>query len=266
MVSGPPRPLRLGVVSYLNAAPLVYGLRDDPAFRLVMDVPARVGEALERGEIDVGLIPSVDYARGDYAIVPGIAVASRGPVRSVNLYHRGPLAAVRRVAVDASSHASAVLLRVLLHARLDHEPEYVTLPPDPRAMLAQADAALLIGDPALYFEGDHARLDLGEAWREDTALPFVFAFWAGRREALDDAVVARLQAAARAGLAALPAVAASYNGHGAGRALFNEAYLRENIVYTFGEGEVAGLREFYRRAHALGLLPRAAELRFHGRP
>jgi len=97
------RPLRLGVVSYLNAVPLVHGLEADPRFVLVRDVPSRVAERLHAGEIDLGMIPSVEYAAGDYAIVPGIAIASRGPVRSVMLLHRGPLAHIRRVAVDTSS-------------------------------------------------------------------------------------------------------------------------------------------------------------------
>jgi predicted solute-binding protein len=133
-------------------------------------------------------------------------------------------------------------------------------------MLELADAALVIGDPALYFEGDVARLDLGAEWTSRTGLPFVFAFWAGRPGVLAAGDVARLQTSLASGLAALPAIASSYNGHGAGQGPRNEAYLRSNIVYTLGEAEAAGLREFYRRAHALGLIPRVPELRFHGHP
>jgi chorismate dehydratase len=194
-----------------------------------------------------------------------VAVASRGEVRSVGLYHRRPLESLRRVAVDASSHTSGVLLRVLLHEALGREPEYVTRPPDLPAMLADADAALLIGDPALYYEGDVERWDLGSAWARSTGLPFVYAFWAGRAEAVTDHVVARLQDAGRHGRSELPRVASSYNGHGAGREAFNEAYLRDNIVYDFGPAEQAGLLAFYRRAKERGLLARVPELRFHGR-
>ncbi len=262
----PPHVVRLGAVGYLNAAPLVQGLSDDPLFEVVRDVPARVGEALEGGEIDLGLIPSIDYARGEYTIVPGLAVASRGEVRSVVLYHRRPLDALRRVALDASSHTSAALLRILLHERLGREPEYVTRPPDLPAMLADADAALLIGDPALYYEGELARWDLGTAWLESTGLPFVYAFWAGKAEAFGDEVVARLQAAGRRGLSELPRVASSYNGHGVGREAFNEAYLRRNIVYDFGPAEQAGLLAFYQRAKERGLIARVPALRFHGHP
>lgn len=257
---------RLGVVSYLNAMPLVYGLEGDPRFTLLRDVPSVVAELLHSGEIDLGMIPSVEYAAGDYAIVPGIAIGSRGPVRSVNLYHRGPLDAVRRVALDTSSRTSIALLKVLLHERLPHEPEYVNLPPSVPDMLEVADAALVIGDHALYFQGDVARLDLGEEWTARTGLPFVFAFWAGPRGAVDASDVGRLQEALAAGLLALPAIASSYNGFGSGRGPESESYLRSNIVYSLGEAELVGLLEFYRRAQRIGLIPSVPELRFHGDP
>ncbi|HVR69576.1 MAG TPA: menaquinone biosynthesis protein [Vicinamibacteria bacterium] len=257
-------PLRLGVVSYLNAAPTVHGLDRDPAFRLIRDVPSRVADLLHAGEVDLGLIPSIEYAAGDYAIVPGVAIGSRGPVRSVNLFHRVPLEAVRRVALDVSSRTSVALARVLLHERLGRDPEYVPSAPSVPAMLAGADAALVIGDHALYFEGPGDRLDLGAEWTARTGLPFVFAFWAGPAGVVTPAGVARLQAALAAGLDALGAIASSYNGLGASRAALNEAYLRGNIVYALGAAEAEGLREFYRRAHALGLVARVPELRFHG--
>ena len=146
-------PLRLGVVSYLNAAPTVHGLAGDPRFEIVRDVPSRIAARLHAGEIDLGLIPSIEYAEGDYAIVPGVAIASRGPVRSVMLLHRGPLDDIRRVAVDTSSRTSAALVRVLLRERLGRDPEYAPMPPDVPSMLNSADAALVIGDPALYYDG-----------------------------------------------------------------------------------------------------------------
>ena len=264
MVNERLNPLRLGVVSYLNAMPLVHGLERDPRFALVREVPSRVAEMLHAGEVDLGMIPSVEYAAGDYAIVPGIAIASRGPVRSVNLFHDRPLDRVRRVALDASSRTSVALAKILLRERLGHDPEYLTMGPPVEGMLAAADAALVIGDPALYFRGEAERLDLGEEWQARTGLPFVFAFWAGRPGVVDAAGIDRLQQALRAGRAALSEIAAQYNGLGAGRGAESEAYLRRNIVFDLGEQELAGLREFYRRAHALALIPRVPELRFHG--
>jgi chorismate dehydratase len=256
--------IRLGVVPYLNVAPIVHGLGRDDRFVMIRDVPSRIAERLHAGEIDVGMIPSIEYAAGEYAIVPGIAIGSRGTVRSVCLFHRIPLQRVRRVAVDASSRTSVALLKIILRERLRREPEYVTAPPSVSAMLDVADAALVIGDPALYFDGDVPRLDLGAAWRALTAVPFVYAFWAGRPGALQPADVARLQESLRTGLGELPVVAAQYNGLGAGRLRENEAYLRSNISYRLGVQELAGLEEFYRRAHVAGLLPRVPELRFYG--
>lgn len=256
-------PLRLGVVSYLNAVPLAYGLEDDPRFQLVRDVPSRIADRLHAGELDLGMIPSIEYARGDYAIVPGVAIGSRGPVRSVGLFHPLPLEEVRRVALDTSSRTSVALARVLLRERLGRDPEYAPMRPDLEAMLAAADAALLIGDPALDYQGDCPRLDLGAEWERQTGLPFVYAFWAGPRGALGARDVARLQEALRAGLASVGEIASRYNGHGRRSALY-ESYLRSNVAFGLGDAEAAGLREFFGRAHAAGLIERAPELSFHG--
>jgi len=264
--------LRLGVVSYLNAAPLVYGLERDPRYRLSLDVPSVVADQLHRGELDLGMIPAIEYAGGDYALVPGLAIGSRGPVRSVNLYYKGSLPNIRRVALDVSSRTSVALLKVLLRERLGRDPEYVTLAPSVPAMLEVADAALVIGDQALYFAraAEMERLDLGAEWQRSTGLPFVFAFWAGPLGPVTPADVARLQRALREGLAGAHEIAVGYvpNGGGAAsadpeRVRVNELYLTSTIVYSFGEAEASGLREFYRRAHAIGLIPRVPELQFH---
>jgi chorismate dehydratase len=259
------RPLRLGPVPYLNVAPIVHGLAGDARFRIEPDVPSRVAERLRAGELDLAMLPSIEYAARDYAIVPGIAIASRGPVRSVSLFHRTPLETVRCVAIDTSSLTSVALLRILLQERLGREPKYVPMPPDVSRMLEAADAALVIGDPALRFTGEAGRLDLGDEWTKRTGLPFVYAFWAGPPGIVTAEDVETLQASLRAGLASLGAIAAAYNGHGMGYAADNETYLRSNIVYDLGEGELQGLVEFYRRARTLGLISRVPELRFHGR-
>jgi chorismate dehydratase len=258
--------VRLGVVSYLNAEPLVSGLEGDPAFELVRDIPSRVAERLHSGDVQLGMIPSVEYARGDYALVPGVAIASNGPVRSVRLLLRRPLMEVRRVALDRSSRTSQALARVILRERLGRDPEYVEMGPDPALMLEVADAALVIGDPALYLELPGQSLDLGAEWTAATGLPFVYAFWAGRPGAIDAGGVRRLQAALEHGRSRLGTIAADYNGLGAGKAALGESYLRDNVVYRLGEEELSGLREFYARAFAQKLIPGVPELRFHGHP
>lgn len=256
--------VRLAAVSYLNAAPLVHGLETDPRFDVLRGVPSLVAERLHSGEADLGMIPSIEYARGDYAIVPEVAITSRGAVRSVELFLRKRLLDVRRVAVDSGSRTSVALLKLLLRERLGREPEYLAQPPDVARMLEGCDAALVIGDAALYYEGAAERMDLGEEWRALTGLPFVWAFWAGRKGALEAADVARLQRAQAEGLAALPEIARSWSDGDPARATLSEGYLRHNIAYALGPEERAGLREFHVRAHAAGLIPRVPELRLYG--
>jgi chorismate dehydratase len=255
--------LRLGAVSYLNARPLVHGLDSEPGVRLEGDVPSRVARRLHAGEVDLGMIPSIEYAFGRYDIVPGIAIGSRGPVRSVSLYLARPLEDVRRVALDTSSRTSVTLVKVLLRERLGRDPEYVPMAPALVDMLAVADAALLIGDPALDEASGITRLDMGEEWTRLTGLPFVYAFWAGPRGVVTPAGVARLRTALDEGLAAVPGIAAAYANGRPERAPAYESYLNTNVVYRLGNEEIAGLMEFYRRAHALDLAPTHPELSFH---
>ena len=259
--------LRLGAVSYLNVEPLIYGLDHDQRFSVESDVPSRIADRLRAGDIDLGMIPSIEYAGGDYWIVPGVGIASEGAVRSVLLFHRGRLDEVKRVAVDTSSRTSIALLRVLLAERLGREPEYLPHPPDLDEMLGVADAALLIGDAALYAEIDLTPVDLGTAWTDATTLPFVWAFWAGRAGLVDARDVGRLQRALDEGLQAIPRIASTYNDReGRSHEDLNETYLRSHIVFRVGDRERAGLEEFYRRAHRLRLLENVPALRFYEHP
>jgi chorismate dehydratase len=268
-MSGHSPSLRLGVVPYLNVAPLIWGLDADPRFEIVRDRPARLVERLLAGEIDLGTIPSAEYPRAELASVRGIAIGSRGAVRSVRFFHRKPIEEIRRVALDWSSRSSSTLLRILLRARLGREPEYVERPPALAEMLEEADAALLIGDAALYADSSVADLDLGAEWEALTGRPFVYAFWAGLPGAVGGADGARLQAAVRGGLAALSEIACRYAaaGNGTGvdraRAALNETYLREHVRYGLEAEAQAGLEEFYARAFAQGLIPRVPTLRFY---
>ncbi len=251
------RVARLGAVDYLNARPLVYGLelRTD-LFSLRFDVPSKCAALLHEGSIDVGMIPSIEYLRGrDYRIVPGLGIISDGPVASVALFTTRPLDAVRSIAADTSSRTSYALLRILCMERFGIDPDFQPMAPDPEAMLHRCDAALLIGDPALFL--DHQRLgankiDLGEEWKALTALPFVWAFWAGRHDALSrDAVDALIDARDR-GVTASDEIAATYRGPE--RAARGRSYLRENIQYTLGSREQAGLMKYYELAEQHGVV------------
>ena len=257
---------RLGAVEYLNARPLVYGLelRND-LFSLRFDVPSKCAALLHEGSIDVGMIPSIEYLRGrDYLIVPGVGIVSDGPVASVALFTTIPVSAIRSIAADTSSRTSNALLRVLCLERFGIDPEFQPMAPEPEKMLRRCDAALLIGDPALFL--DHERLgaekvDLGAEWTAMTGLPFVWAFWAGRAGVLSAAAVQALAGARDAGVAASGSIAAAYCGPD--RVARGQAYLRDNIRYALAEREQAGLRKYYELAHLHGVVDRVAPLLFY---
>jgi chorismate dehydratase len=268
--------VRLGAVGYLNARPLVYGLDRAPEFALRFDVPSRCATLLHEGGIDVGLIPSIEYlhrgradnAVGGYHIVPDLAIASRGPVASVAIYTKKPIADVRSIVMDTSSRTSVALVRVLCARAFRIQPEIHARPPDLRAMLIDADAALIIGDNALFMEAGVAQLalekiDLGDAWTKMTGLPFVYAFWAGRPGALTASQVDALRTARDTGVARASEIAASYCPGEPAREAIAAGYLRDNIKYGFGRDERAGLDLFFRYAAEAGAVESAGELRFY---
>jgi chorismate dehydratase len=265
-------PIRVGAVSYLNAKPLYYGLCEQlPQVRLVMDVPSRLAEQLAAGELDVALIPSVEYLRGatrGYEIIPGFAIAAHGPVRSVKLFSRVPWHSVERLALDAGSRTSQVLARIWLDARHGVRPEQVEeLPPGVSALESSADAVLLIGDRAMRVPSApfHDVVDLGEAWHTLTGLPFVFGLWVARRGLdLGDLPDALEQSRAR-GLSQADSLARL---HGPRLGLdFTTCYdyLTRIISYNLGELEIAGLSRFAAMAASLGLAPEGVNLVFHRR-
>ena len=257
--------IRLGAVGYLNARPLVYRLDRSPNFSLRFDIPSKCAELLHGGDIDVGLIPSIEYLRGKpMAIVPDIAIASRGAVTSVMLYTTRPIDQVGSIAMDTSSRTSVALVRVLCAKLFKIAPTFEPLGPNLETMLASHDAALLIGDPALFEPraASHDVIDLGETWFRFTGLPFVYAFWAGRPDALTPAHVKELQDTRDRGLANADEVAREYLKDAPERHELGARYLRENIKYYLGDEEKAGLEQFYRYAAEIGVAPRGA-VRFY---
>jgi chorismate dehydratase len=239
---------------------LTYGLEGSAAFDLRFDPPSKCAELLHAGTIDIGMIPSIEYCRGpEYSIVPGMGIMSEGDVASVALFATKPLDQVRTIAADTSSRTSNGLLRILCAERFGIEPEFMPMGPNPAEMFAACDAALIIGDPALYLDpAAHGvqKIDLGAEWTAVTGLPFVWAFWAGRPDALEPAHVQALTDARDRGVAASDEIADDYCGPK--RAELGRRYLRDNIYYQLGEREEAGLRRYYELAakHALIDAPR----------
>jgi chorismate dehydratase len=259
-------PVRLGAVSYLNTLPLVWGLERSPSFDVRFDVPSRCAALLHAGSIDVGLIPVIEYLRGsDYRVVPGPALASRGAVASVALFTPRAIADVRSVAVDTSSRTSAALVRVLCKRLFRIAPVYEAVDPDPDLMLSRCDAALIIGDNALFLDHSSSgieKIDLGEAWFRMTGLPFVYAFWAGREGAINQDEVRLLQRARDEGVMCTAEIARRYSGGDERRRAIAEPYLRQNMKYDLGEDERAGVEAFYAYAAETEAGPSPQPLRF----
>ncbi|MDE0142956.1 MAG: menaquinone biosynthesis protein [Caldilineaceae bacterium] len=260
------KPIRVGCVEYLNARPLWHGLGKHPdLFSLKYAVPSRVSSWLHNGEVDLALVSSIEYTP-QYRVVPGAAVTSNGPVGSVAAFSRIPLTRARSVALDDSSRTSAALMRILCAEWFDIEPEFVTMSPDLPAMLQRCDAALLIGDRALFV--DHVGMglrkhDLCEEWRGMTRLPFVFAFWTGLPDALTPAHLQAVRDSRRNGVTALDDIACAHYPNNETLAATGRAYLHKNIQYRFDVDCFASLRRFYNSASRLGIIQQAQPVLFY---
>ena len=261
-----PVPLAIGGLDSLNAAPLQWGLARGRASRalplqLTLRTPAASAAALADGSADVALVPSIAVPLLPGArVVPGLAIAARRRVRSVLLLATRPLAALRTVAVDASSTTSVALLRILLARRFGAHPEFVPRAADATAMLRDHDAALLIADAALTASAPGVEAhDLATLWAEWTGLPFVFALWVVRDGVDAPGLEAALLDSRAEGLENLPALVSEFSarpGWPGGPAL--TAYLSELLHYALGPEEEASLARFYSEAGTLGLLPAIA--------
>jgi chorismate dehydratase len=199
-------------------------------------------------------------------VVPGVSIASRGAVDSVALFTRQPLERVASIALDVSSRTSASLVRLLCARYFGIAPAFVSAAPDLRAMLEAADAALLIGDPALFTDPalvDAEKIDLGAAWTAWTGLPFVWAFWAGRARAASPRVCRLLQDAKALGLAAVETIAARERPRDADAAARIARYLTTSIAYDLEGPFIDGLETFFDRLAAAGLVERRPALRFY---
>ena len=266
---GAPRRPRVGHIQFLNCLPLYWGLMRSGALidvELCKESPDRLNSALISGDLDVGPISLVEYLNhtGDLVLLPDLAVGSDGPVQSVNLVSTRPPAELDggRVALGSTSRTGALLAQLLLADRYEVRPRYFRCPPDLTGMLLEADAAVLIGDVALRAHHEAPRrglvvTDLGQAWREWTGLPMVFAVWAARRDFAErepgllkdvhDAFL-RSRALCLAELDEVAAAAARWEPYDAATLA---AYFR-SLDFSLGTRQVAGLREFARRAGAVG--------------
>jgi chorismate dehydratase len=240
--------MRIGAVNYLNSKPLVWGLEQlAHASQVRFDLPSRLADSLAAGRLDVALIPTVEFFRSpSYSIVSDACVACRGPVLSVKLHFRVPPSDVRTVALDEGSRTSAALTQILLAELHGVSPHWEPLPIGSGLDATAAEAVLLIGDRAIQPAAGtfNAVWDLGDVWQKWTGLPFVFAMWIARPGVDTKDISPRLAAARDAGVQHLDKIAAA-----AAKSLdispeLALSYLRENLHFTLGPEELAGLTRF----------------------
>jgi chorismate dehydratase len=262
VIQGVSAVMRIGAVNYLNSKPLVYGLEAAaPGDRLLFDLPSRLADSLSEGRLDVALIPSVEWLRQPgHTIVSDACVACRGPVYSVKLYFRVPPSEVKMLALDEGSRTSAALAQVLLDRLASVRPETMPLPIGCGLESTAADAVLLIGDRAILADDRDAVevWDLGEKWLEVTGLPFVFAAWVARPDVEVAKVEPLLSAARDRGVAHLAEIAAAEAPPLGIDVDLAFHYLRDNLHFTLGEQEFAGLEQFARLCAERGFVPKDA--------
>jgi chorismate dehydratase len=281
------RRLRISAISYLNTAPLMWDFERGEAgseFDISYTLPSACARALEAGTADIGIIPAAAYAQvPGLMVLPGVAIASRRPVRSILLVSRVPVEKIRTVALDTSSMTSVALTKIMFEKWLGGDRTFTSMEPDIEKMLAQHDAGLLIGDPALKIDRSrYHTLDLAEEWIRHTGKPFVFAFWAVREKALfgdgrprpsaersdagvpEQDLAAIFQQSRDCGLepASLDYIAREWAPRLGLSETAIRSYLTENIYYHLDTACMEGLQLFYRYAAEIGALPAAPEVRF----
>lgn len=263
--------LKFGFHDFINAQPLLIPLIEKEqqlGVTLVTGSPASLAEQLREGELDLAMIPSIEYLKDSeqYRLLPGIAVASRGPVGTVLLASRLPLAEVQSIALDARSRTSAALLQVLFGKVFPPKVSLEPADPDPKKMLKDHDAALIIGDPAFRLRFDFPDLqiyDLSEQWFEKTGKTFVHAVVAVRHEIeLDQKFLMTVQEAKMEGLSRLEGIAQTASKQS--RIAFETChdYLSTKIIYDLGKEEIMGLQHFRDVCFEKGLIAQKEVIRF----
>jgi chorismate dehydratase len=260
---------RIAASSYLNTAPLIWsfihGSQRDAVELFTDTSPARCAEMLASGEVDVALVPVIEYQRiSDILIVPDVCVGSRSAVRSVVLATKlNNLKKVKRVALDDSSRTSVALVKIIFREFLGFEPEWQTSRPDLRSMLQHSDAALIIGDPAMKIPRDQFRVfDLATLWHEFTGLGFVFAMWMTRKGRVGKIRSIDFSAARDEGLANLEAIARNYAKQ---IGLIKDEvrnYLTVNIEFSVDEEMQRGLTLYFDLAQEHKLIDATKPLEF----
>jgi chorismate dehydratase len=253
--------IRISLVHYLNSAPLGWAFLYGPfrdKFEVYPSSPALCADQLSRKEVEIGLIPSIEYQRiSDLQVIPGVSISSLAEVRSILLVKQKEKKQIHSVALDTSSRTSVALTKILLAKKLGIQPEFVPHPPDLTAMLNLCDAALLIGDAALQVVlEDYDTMDLAGEWVKWQRKPFVCAFWACRKDfPFPDDLCNIFQEAKEWGLNRRSEIAEFYSKSLGLPSAFLESYLHQNINFDMRAEHIDGVEKFYALAKQLDLIP-----------
>ncbi|MBI4873410.1 MAG: menaquinone biosynthesis protein [Acidobacteria bacterium] len=251
---------RVCAVSFLNTVPLVWGLlhgRQRGLFDLSFCVPSECADRLAAGASDVGIVPAIEAVRLGLEPLPGAGIACRGAVRSILLISKVPFESIHTLATDSGSRTSAALARILLARRYGATPRFVRHPPALDQMLATADAALVIGDPALRIDPaslPFRTLDLGAEWLEFTGLPMVFAYWAARPGCVFPGLAEAFVDSMRFGTRNLEEIIVREARERAFDVALVRNYFARNVIFEIGELERQGLQRFLDLAREFGIL------------
>ena len=271
-------PLRISAISFLNTAPLMWDFENGETaeqlrqhFEISYTIPSHCAEQLKEGAADIGIIPVAAYTEiPDLVVVPDVAIAAKNKVRSILLVSKVVINKIRSVATDDSSRTSAALLEIYLRTFVGLDPGFTRQKPSLREMLQWHDAALLIGDPALQARTDgYFVYDLAEEWKRWTGRPFVFAFWAVRRAALEgrsgEPNIAQVFRQSRDnGLKHIPEIASAWASKMNLSPELIAEYLTENVDYGLDPENLEGLRLFYKYGLECGVFTQLPELAFLG--
>lgn len=248
---------RVCAVSYLNTVPLVWGIEHGAQrdiFELNYALPSECADQLGSGEADIGIVPVIEIARQKLDYFRGAGIACRGAVRSILLVSKVPIREIKTLATDDGSRTSVMLSRIILAEKYGVQPRLISRRAELAPMLGEADAALVIGDPALHLDPStlpFETLDLGSAWTEWTGLPMIFALWSGRKEVMKARYEQAFLDSCREGLAHIDEIAREQAPiRRVTRELAHE-YLTRHIIFELDDRDHQGLDLYLKRAAAL---------------
>jgi chorismate dehydratase len=259
----------IGLIDSLEYYPLIYGLQknlSENTLNPIYSKPNEVSQLLKEGQVELALIPSIEYARKKetWRIIPDLCLACSGAAKNLQLLFKKGLKEIKKIAVDTDAEMVLILLRILMKEKFIMDPEFIFMSPDIEKMFAKADAALLTGDSAL--KNLHLypnRLDLNEEWVDLTGLPFVYSFWAGREFTVSKKDLGIVRNSYEVGKRNIENISKDYATSHSESWSFYHDFLTRNMQYVLTEEAKDGLTEYYNYAFFFGFSEFIPDLHFY---